>query len=93
MTAESRLAQESFEMLMDLADTGDLAQHGFPSSIERFEKLVRVIACEAVSILHDELATLSVEQRGKTGIRKVQGFVQLAQRLGIELPAGPFSPR
>ncbi len=79
------LAVEAFGFLAGLSRTRDLEQLGFESSVERLDRLVWAVAAEAVSILHAELDTLSVEQRGKTGIKKVVSMVERARRLGIKL--------
>lgn len=79
------LAVEALEFLASLSKTGDLERLGFESSVERLDRLVWTVAAEAVGILHAELDTLSVEQRGKTGIKKVVSMVERARRLGIKL--------
>lgn len=81
------LGQDGLEMLLDLAETGDLERYGLPSSNERLDKLLTLIATETVNILRAELETLSVEQRGKTGIKKVMRLVEEAKQLGLPLEA------
>lgn len=86
MSRQTRaLAQDGLEMLLDLDATGDLDTYGFPSSRERLEKLLLHIASETVNILRAELETLTVEQRGKTGIKKVCALVEEARQLAIPL--------
>lgn len=79
------LAVQAFGFLADLSKSGDLERYGFESSVERLDQLVWTVAAEAVNILHAELDTLSVEQRGKTGIKKVVSMVDRARHLGIKL--------
>jgi hypothetical protein len=79
------LARDGLEMLLDLAETGDLEKYGFPSSSERLDALLLHIADETVNILRAELETLAVEQRGKTGIKKVLALVEEARQIGIPL--------
>lgn len=80
--ARRALAVEALEFLADLSKSGDLERHGLPSSLERFDRLIWTVAGEATSILRAELDTLTVEQRGKTGIKKVMTMVERARDLG-----------
>ena len=91
MTSKASLARESFTLLLDIHEHGELATHGFPSSNERVLKLIDHVATEATNILRQELETLTLEEFGgktigaKTAIRTVCALADRARQLDLPL--------
>jgi hypothetical protein len=72
------LSREAYELLVELAESGNVEVHGLQTSLERIEKLAGHVLEEALNVLRLEDETLSLEQTG--GLRAVRKLVELTNR-------------
>lgn len=72
------LSKEAYDLLIELAESGNVEIHGLQTSLERIEKLAEHVLEEAINVLRLEDETLSLEQTG--GLRAVRKLVELTNR-------------